>query len=124
MAVSDAPKTGETSPGFETSDWPVATIGWLALGVLVFLAGVPLLLSVAFHGAVHDVDRRPAVTPPAPHLEVDPAADLARLRAREDQWLQSYAWVDRRKGIVHIPIDEAMRRVTAQGVNGFPRGKQ
>ena len=35
--------------------------------------------------------------------------DLRDLRAREDEMLDSYGWVDRNAGIVRIPIDEAMR---------------
>lgn len=47
--------------------------------------------------------------PPAPRLEIDPTASLTRLRAEEDARLASYGWVDRPAGIVHIPIDRAMR---------------
>lgn len=39
---------------------------------------------------------------------------IQREIAEERRQLQSYGWVDRRRGIAHIPIDEAMRRV-AQG---------
>ena len=32
----------------------------------------------------------------------------------QDEWLSSYGWSDREKGLIHIPIDEAMRRVAAK----------
>jgi hypothetical protein len=31
------------------------------------------------------------------------------LRREEDRRLKSYGWVDKQVGVVHIPIDEAMR---------------
>ena len=46
--------------------------------------------------------------PPEPRLEIDPTANLARLRAEEDAKLTSYGWVDKPSGIVRIPIDRAM----------------
>jgi hypothetical protein len=46
---------------------------------------------------------------PEPRLQVSEPLDLATLRQLEDSLLKSYGWVDRDKGIVRIPIDEAMR---------------
>ncbi|HVO19174.1 MAG TPA: hypothetical protein VMU15_07960 [Anaeromyxobacter sp.] len=34
-------------------------------------------------------------------------------RARDQERLASYGWVDRKAGVAHIPIDEAMRLVAA-----------
>jgi hypothetical protein len=60
--------------------------------------------------------------PPGPQLEVDPAADLARVRSREEALLDSYDWVDRQHGIVRIPIDRAMDLLLQQGLPGTPVG--
>jgi hypothetical protein len=54
--------------------------------------------------------------PPEPRLQTDPRQDLANLRAREDQQLGSYGWVDRNAGVVRIPIDEAMRLTLERGL--------
>jgi hypothetical protein len=35
--------------------------------------------------------------------------------------LNTYYWIDRDKGIVHIPIAEAMKRVATKGIDGFPQ---
>ena len=43
-----------------------------------------------------------------------PVIDLIEMRKREDAVLHNYGWVDRQKGVVHIPIDEAKGRVVAQ----------
>jgi hypothetical protein len=46
--------------------------------------------------------------PPEPRLEIDSGANLARLRAEEDARLNGYGWVDKRAGVVRIPIERAM----------------
>jgi hypothetical protein len=54
--------------------------------------------------------------PPEPRLQTDPRQDLADLRAKEDETLNSYGWVDRNAGVVHIPIDEAIKLTLARGL--------
>ncbi len=46
--------------------------------------------------------------PPAPRLQTNPRADLLQMRFEENVVLDSYGWVDRNAGIVHIPIERAM----------------
>jgi len=57
---------------------------------------------------------------PAPQLQSDPAKDLQRFTAQELSRLNSAGWVDKSHGIVHIPIDEAMRSLAAQGIPDWP----
>lgn len=45
-----------------------------------------------------------------------PVTDLAGMRDAEERALHSYGWVDQKKGIVHIPIDEAMRLTLQRGL--------
>ena len=54
--------------------------------------------------------------PPEPRLQTDPRQDLADLRAKEDEALTSYGWVDRNAGVVRIPIDQAMRLTLERGL--------
>ncbi|MCL6508251.1 MAG: hypothetical protein K6T59_14635, partial [Bryobacteraceae bacterium] len=54
--------------------------------------------------------------PPAPRLQVDPATDLENLRKAEAAVLNSYGWVDRKAGIVRIPIDRAMEVLAERGL--------
>jgi hypothetical protein len=54
--------------------------------------------------------------PPEPRLQTDPRQDLADMRAREDEQLQSYGWVDKNAGIVRIPIDAAMKLTLERGL--------
>jgi hypothetical protein len=54
--------------------------------------------------------------PPEPRLQINPRQDLADLRAREDQTLASYGWVDKNNGVVRIPIDEAIKVTLERGL--------
>lgn len=109
---------------YEKSDMSLRAIGLAALGVLALLVAGPVALHVFDTAVPEDAPRGPTVLPPVPRLETEPAADLATLRASEDKRLDSYGWVDRQKGIVHIPIAEAMKRLAAEGIDGFPRSGQ
>ncbi len=52
----------------------------------------------------------PVVTnlPPAPYLQPDPPKDMRIMRERQTAALNSYGWVDKGNGVVHIPIEKAM----------------
>ena len=54
------------------------------------------------------------VVPPEPRLQVMPSQDLVGVRAAETDRLSSYGWVDRRAGIVHIPIDRAIELIATE----------
>ena len=116
--VEDNPKTA-----FEKSDWPLGATGLVLLGTLIFLVIAPFVLIGAFPRAVSDVSRALKVEPPQPRLQTDPSEDLARYLVDEDKRLNTYYWIDKEKGIVHIPIEQAMQELAEQGIDGFPRGK-
>ncbi|HZS85645.1 MAG TPA: hypothetical protein VFA50_22450 [Stellaceae bacterium] len=109
---------------YERRDVPIGVIGLLALFAVVWLAIVPLVLSFGYPQSVSDTTKRLRVAMPEPRLQTDPHADLLSLRQREDARLSSYGWVDRQKGIVHIPIDEAMAKLARDGIPGWPGPKQ
>ena len=58
--------------------------------------------------------------PPEPRLEKDPPKDLAELRAREDEILGGYAWVNREQGVARIPVARALEIVAAKGLPAPP----
>lgn len=51
---------------------------------------------------------------PEPRLQTLPVRDLEAFRNAEEQKLKGYNWLDKEKGIVSIPIDEAKKRLLAQ----------
>ncbi len=53
---------------------------------------------------------------PQPRLEVHPAADLADSEKVSERQLHSYGWVDRKGGLVHIPIERAMQLLLDHGL--------
>lgn len=53
---------------------------------------------------------------PPPQLQPDPAADLNKFRARQEQTLDSYGFVDKDQGILRIPIDHAMQLLAERGL--------
>src|SRR5690348_15694073 len=114
--VEDNSKTA-----YEGSDWRLGVIGLILLGTFVFLAIIPFVLMAAFPNAVSDVSREMTITPPEPRLQLDPPEDLAQFRAEEEKRLNTYYWVDKDKGLVHIPIAQAMKEVVEKGIDGFPR---
>jgi hypothetical protein len=106
---------------YEQSDAAPRLIGALAAGLAAFLVAVPLLLFALYpdapdRGGIEGRLQRP----PPPRLQVTPKDDLARLRAREDAQLDRFGWVDRGKGVVHIPIDDAMALLSKRGLAGWP----
>jgi hypothetical protein len=54
--------------------------------------------------------------PPEPRLQTNPREDLAEMRAREDEILTTYGWVDKNAGVVRIPIEVAMKLVLERGL--------
>jgi hypothetical protein len=54
--------------------------------------------------------------PPEPRLQVTPFADLRVLREAQNGELHSYGWIDRKNGIVRVPIDRAEEMIVAKGL--------
>jgi hypothetical protein len=54
--------------------------------------------------------------PPEPRLQPDERAQLRVLRAYEKEQLDSYGWVKKSSGIVHIPIERAMALTVERGL--------
>lgn len=54
--------------------------------------------------------------PPEPRLQTDPPKDLQEMRARENEVLDGYTWIDRKRGIVRIPIDRAIDVLAERGL--------
>ena len=54
--------------------------------------------------------------PPEPRLQVTPVADLKEYRAKQEEMLTTYGWVDRKAGFVRIPIDRAIDIVAQRGL--------
>jgi len=113
------------SHNHEKKDVDVASMFLVAL--ILFLSGA--LISFAMLGLMRFLtlkqQRREAAAPapvesatpfPQPRLQAQSGADLQKLRAAEDERLNSYGWINRRTGIAHIPIDRAMQMTLERGL--------
>jgi len=108
-------------PGFEESDVNVFAVGKFAIGlVLVTILSMALII-VVFNvfksmegGQAKTID--PTKVFPDPQLQKTPIPDLKVVRAAEDQVLTTYGWVDQQKGVVRIPIAQAMDLVVKKGL--------
>ena len=128
----------------ESSDVPVRPLFWFIIIFIVFGAVSHLALWFMYKAFVKSEQKRqdPAQTmiarpadasvpknqpllQPFPHQDVPPqrstpVSDLADMRAAEDKQLHNYGWVDKQKGIAHIPIDRAKALTAAQLSLGTP----
>lgn len=57
---------------------------------------------------------------PAPELQFNPASDMNRLRAAQLRQLTSTGPVDGEPQLEHIPIDDAMHQIAAEGIADWP----
>jgi hypothetical protein len=81
------------------------------------LAGQRPMHAMESLGLVAAPDQKPLTRFPKPNLELDDGhADSTALVARQETKLNSYGWVDRSNGIVHIPIERAMDLIVARGL--------
>lgn len=60
------------------------------------------------------------VLPPLPRLQTTSYDDWADMKDAMDEQLSTYAWEDEARGLVRIPIEDAMQRIATQGLPEFP----
>ncbi len=108
--------------GYEKSDvrpkWIGGVVAFLVIGavalhfILKFQLGI-LKKSPPTQDAWSSPNhaRRTEIPSNMPRLQISAPADLADFRAREDNDLNTYGWINKTQGIVHIPIQEAMNLI-------------
>ncbi len=112
-----------SATAFEPSDWSLRPVALIYLAIPVLLVVSCFVLIAAYPNALPDVDRTLRIAPPGPRLQTDAAGDLQKFRADEERRLNTYYWIDKQKGIVHIPIEQAMKKLATTGASGFPKGQ-
>ena len=123
----------ETPPGstYEHTDanvWIIARfLFWLAISAVLIHVGLGLLYALLIERAEETGDPRyPLVAtqgerlPPPPRLQQFPTNDVYRFRIGEQAFLEGYGWMNKEAGIVHIPIEEAMRLTLERGLPSRP----
>ena len=118
----------ETPPGstYERTD---ATIGiivkflfWLAVSAVAVHLGLAVLYGLLIDRAMERGEQRYPLAaaqgerlPPAPRLQQKPRNELYDFQQGERTLLEGYGWMNRNDGVVHIPIEEAMRLTVERG---------
>lgn len=123
MAELDERIEDNSDSAYEQSDWPLGIIGLIFVGILILLVISPLVIIASFPTTLSDVSRALTFEPPQPRLQTDPSEDLVRFRGEEENRLNRYYWIDKERGVVHIPIQQAMKELAEEGIDGFPRGQ-
>jgi hypothetical protein len=119
MSAADGPHHPEIA--VERRDAPPRLIALLAAGLLAFCVVAALALALIYPSSLSGLSDAPHLVIEPPRLQIDPQADLTRHQADERAALTSYGWVERRRGLVRIPIDKAMQDVMATGIKDWPK---
>lgn len=118
IAMADA---SGVRPDYERSDADPRLICLLALGGAAFLVLAPVILSAVYPLARHEPLARAPESIPGPRLQIDPGKDLRASSAAASARLSSYGWIHQPGGILHLPIDRAMRLTAERGLPGWPQ---
>jgi hypothetical protein len=119
----------ETPPGsgYEHTDAHVGPMIQFAIWLFVSAIVVHLGLGAMYWLLVRDsresaesaqyplAVNAPPRLPAEPRLQQFPRNELYEFRVKEDQQLHSYGWMDKNAGIVHIPIEDAIRLMLERG---------
>ena len=120
----------ETPPGaeYEHTDanvWIIVKfLVWLVISAVVIHFGLGLMYgflieqsketeSPQYPMAAPADERR---LPPSPRLQQFPPNELHTFRASEEELLHQYGWMNKNTGVVHIPVEEAMRALVQKGL--------
>jgi hypothetical protein len=119
----------ETPPGstYEHTDASVGVIVkfllWLAISAVVIHVGLGMIYAMLIDRALETGEQRYPLAatqgerlPPTPRLQQFPRNELYDFRRGEQEFLDGYGWMNKEAGIVHIPIEEAMRLTVERGL--------
>ena len=128
---NSATETASREAGHETSDANVKIVWYAGLGLVVTTVVLMLIVIGMFHrfqvehDAADQVDASQHVIPtiatslpafPGPRLQVAPEDDLAKLRAEDQRQLTQYGWIDKKAGVIRLPMDRAIDLIVQRGL--------
>ncbi len=115
--------------GFEQSDANIKAVFGVGIAVLIFTLCCAVVINVLYsyldeRGSRRVVqpkterakDEPRVINDHEPPLQESPEADMRAWRAKEEARLRSYGWISKEAGVVHIPIEEAMRLTLERGL--------
>ncbi|MGA8171922.1 MAG: hypothetical protein WB816_13965 [Methylocystis sp.] len=107
----------------EQSDVGMRFIAVSAVTLVISIVSLALLVLWLFPKATLDRTLQlPLPRFPRPRLQTSPRDDMAAFRHAEMERLNSAGWIDQAKGVAHIPITVAMRKIMEDKIPGWPGG--
>ncbi|MGH9449484.1 MAG: hypothetical protein ACRD11_02995 [Terriglobia bacterium] len=123
--MSETKLTKETPPEHrhERTEANARTLMWFGVGLLGLIVFGFIVTEVAFRYFVgHEKFAHPTALftkeqmPPAPLIQQTPGQELQEYLKQQDNLLDTYGWVDRKAGIVRIPVSQAMTELLKKGL--------
>ncbi|MBV8377517.1 MAG: hypothetical protein JO279_11005 [Verrucomicrobia bacterium] len=127
MPTQTSPSTAKK--GYETRDVPARPWAWFTLGfaaslLIICLGTFVFIRFLAAPGTIIGRTGHPAdkslVRFPEPQLQSNPSLDLHKYLQHKQDEINTYGWIDRRSGIVRIPIERAVDIFVNQGAPARP----
>ena len=104
-------------PEHEPAEFAARRIALLGGGLLLSVVILAAAIQAVVRGP-HSAERNAVVAGggevPSPRLQTQPIEDYAHYFAEKRAQLDSVGWIDRERGIAHIPIEQAMDDVARQ----------
>jgi hypothetical protein len=104
--------------------WVIAKFGlWLGVTAIVVHLGIWVMWNTMVGRAKETQEQRyplavssDAKLPPEPRLQQFPRNEAYSFRVKEQERLHSYGYINKEAGVVHIPIEEAMKLTIERGL--------
>jgi hypothetical protein len=117
-------ETKQQRSGHQASEINLRLVTWTAVGLMISVIAVCLTVGGLFslfkgqYASETPASRvtTPGRLPPAPRLQTSLTSDLQQLLEAENAKLNSYGWIDKRAGVVRIPINRAMDLLAQRGL--------
>jgi hypothetical protein len=120
--------TPQAGAGHERTDVHARKVMFFGLAMILVVVAGGLVATVLFYQQWEKGSEDSAASPllqvpqsiPEPRLQMNPMQDYKVFRAKEQELLASYGWVDRANGVVRIPVDRALDLVAQRGLPKRP----
>jgi hypothetical protein len=119
----------ETPPGstYEHTDasvWIIVKfLAWLGISAVIIHVGLGFIYALLIERNLETGQQQYPLAatqgerlPPTPRLQQFPQNELYEFRRGEQEFLEGYGWMNKDAGIVHIPIEDAMRLTVERGL--------